>query len=57
MWVIRYPPMFGRITHFVVKPYGLSDVIAIITITDDSKLVPVSDPIHLFLSFGETSQL
>lgn len=33
----------------------LSDVIAIITFTDDSKLVPISDPIQLLLRFGESS--
>lgn len=35
----------------------LIDVIAIITFTDDSKLVPISDPIHLLLRFGESSSL
>lgn len=35
----------------------LTDVIAIITFSDDSKLVPISDPIHLLLRFGESSSL
>lgn len=35
----------------------LADVIAIITFTDDSKLVPISDPIHLLLRFGKSSSL
>lgn len=35
----------------------LSDVIAVITFTDDSKLVPISDPIHLLLKFSESSSL
>ena len=35
----------------------LSDVIAVITFTDDSKLVPISDPIHLLLRFSESSSL
>lgn len=35
----------------------LLDVIAIITFTDDSKLVPISDPIQLLLRFGESSSL
>jgi hypothetical protein len=33
----------------------LTDVIAIITFTDDSKLVPISDSIQLLLRFGESS--
>jgi hypothetical protein len=35
----------------------LSDVIAVITFTDDSKLVPISDPIHLLLRFSESSSV
>lgn len=35
----------------------LTDVIAIITFTDDSKLVPISDSIQLLLRFGESSSL
>ena len=36
---------------------ALTDVIAIITFTDDSKLVPISDSIQLLLRFGESSSL
>jgi hypothetical protein len=34
----------------------LTNVIAIITLTDGSKVIPVSDSVHLMLRFGESSR-